>query len=377
MRATVIIPTFDHGPLLKYSVQSAINQTVADIEIFIVGDGVPKDLRDGIARIVGSDPRIRFFDFEKGARHGEVWRHEVIDEAKGKIVCYLSDDDLWMPHHLEVMEELLRDADFANTLPVHADVTGELNTYVVDLELSGFHDLFREGHNRVPLTCAGHTIEAYGRSSGWRTTPEGLPTDLYMWQEFLRHPENRVKSGFRPTSINFPSPWRRDWPLAQRETELRAWWQRILDPEQCARIPILIIETQARLAARSFLDNRQFAERVIKAESEASQWHEGLREATHRIGEMEHLIEELKTEAASLRARLEDSSSRLQSSETLGDRARRELESTSAELRRIERVHYEMAHTATWRIREGVMKVPLIGSTVRWVARALTRGQAR
>ena len=40
------------------------------------------------------DERVRFLDFPKGARHGELNRHEALREARGRIVCYLSDDDL-------------------------------------------------------------------------------------------------------------------------------------------------------------------------------------------------------------------------------------------------------------------------------------------
>ncbi|HUF18169.1 MAG TPA: glycosyltransferase family A protein [Thermoanaerobaculia bacterium] len=60
MRATVIIPTFDHGPLLKYSVESALKQTVDDIDIFVVGDGVPAEHREAVSAAVRSDSRIRF-----------------------------------------------------------------------------------------------------------------------------------------------------------------------------------------------------------------------------------------------------------------------------------------------------------------------------
>lgn len=39
--ATVVIPTQDHGPTLRYAVQGALAQTVEDLEILVVGDGAP------------------------------------------------------------------------------------------------------------------------------------------------------------------------------------------------------------------------------------------------------------------------------------------------------------------------------------------------
>ncbi len=390
MRATVIIPTFDHGPLLKYSVESALKQTVADIEIFVVGDGVPAEHREAVFAAVRSDSRIRFFDFEKGARHGEIWRHEALGKATGEIVCYLSDDDLWFPEHVEVMEELLADADFANTLPVHAEVTGELNIYAVDLALPEYHERFRAGHNRVPLTCAAHTMAAYRRSAGWRTTPAGIPTDLYMWQEMLRPANNRAISGFQPTAVNFPTPFRKDWTLKEREAELKSWSRRILDPAERRRIPLLILEGQGRLAASSFLESEKLRERMAAAESRAAQLDQviveakkaqeltqALQEASEKNDEIKRVIGELKTESGSLRSRLAQVSMRKEAAERGLEKSRQELQAVSGALRHLERVHHEMADTAAWRMREKVLKLPLIGSAARWAARALIRAGDR
>lgn len=393
MRATVLIPTFDHGPLLEYSVDTARRQTVEDIEIFIVGDGIPAIHRDAMDGVVRSDPRIRFFDFEKGPRHGEIWRHEALGQASGEIVCYLSDDDLWFPNHIEEMERLLVDAEFANTLPVHAQVTGELHTYVVNLSLPGYRELFFGGNNRVPLTCAGHTMAAYRRSAGWRTTPEGAPTDLYMWQELLRREDTRSRSGFRPTSINFPSPFRMDWSLKDREAELRGWWERVVDADGRAQMPLLVLESQARLAAKSFLDVQGLANTMLATEKEMGELRArlsstdelrqreeeyrdsllALKQATDQIEEMERLIADLMAEGDSLRARINQTAALQKAAESLVDETRQRLETATTELRRLERVHHEMASTATWRMREMTTGLPVIGPAARWVARALTR----
>jgi len=47
--ATVIIPTHEHGETLRFSIPTALRQTVEDIEIFVIGDGVP-DVSRAIAR---------------------------------------------------------------------------------------------------------------------------------------------------------------------------------------------------------------------------------------------------------------------------------------------------------------------------------------
>ena len=100
--ATILIPTYRHAALLPYAVRSALAQEDASIELFVVGDGVEDDTRAALEPFL-SDRRVRFFDLPKGERHGELNRHAALAEASGRIVCYLSDDDLLLPGHVATM----------------------------------------------------------------------------------------------------------------------------------------------------------------------------------------------------------------------------------------------------------------------------------
>ncbi|WP_332688176.1 aldehyde dehydrogenase family protein, partial [Devosia sp.] len=53
---------------------------------FVVGDGASAETRDIVEEFAHNDPRIRYFDFSKGQRHGEAHRHIVLQEARGEIV---------------------------------------------------------------------------------------------------------------------------------------------------------------------------------------------------------------------------------------------------------------------------------------------------
>ena len=125
--ATVVIPTYRHAALLPYSIQSALGQEGASIELFVVGDGVEDDTRTAIEPFL-SDPRVRFFDLPKGERHGELNRHEALNDATGRIVCYLSDDDLLLADHVAEMGRLLADADFAHSASILVMPDGSLST---------------------------------------------------------------------------------------------------------------------------------------------------------------------------------------------------------------------------------------------------------
>lgn len=260
--ATVIIPTHNHGPLLYHSVRSALTQTVNDIEIFIIGDGVSDVTRKIVAELK-QDGRIRFFDHPKSPRTGEAYRHAALAEARGEIVCYLADDDLWLPNHLEVMQHILADADFTHAPYFLVDAQGILRARITaDLALPFYRQQILAGTNYIPLSCAAHTLEFYRQLPyGWRTTPPGVPTDLYMWQQILGQPHCRALSSTRLTTLNFPSPLRPDWSPEQRLAELESWSKRIREPElQLAALDSAVRDHAAEEARLQFQLNEALAQ---------------------------------------------------------------------------------------------------------------------
>ena len=245
--ATVLIPTFNHGPTLRQSVGSVLEQTVSDIEIFIVGDGVPDVTREIVADLMRRDERVRFFDNPKGPRTGEIHRHQALAEARGEIVCYLADDDLWLPDHVETMRHLLDEADYANALMLHLDAAGRLGVSPLDLSYPGERELVLAGRKGTSLSCMAHTLEMYRRLPfGWRTTPEGMYSDRYMQQQFLSQTSCRAVSSTRPTMVKFKSPERRSWTLDQRVAELAEWRRKLASPEDREKFVYEILDVLVR-----------------------------------------------------------------------------------------------------------------------------------
>jgi GalNAc5-diNAcBac-PP-undecaprenol beta-1,3-glucosyltransferase len=237
MLATILIPTSDHGETLRFSLSSIFQQTVQDFEVLIVGDGVPEQTKPLIRELAASDKRCSYFDHPKHERRGEPYRHAVLSKARGDIVCYMTDRDLWLPTHLEQMLTLLKEYDYANALPLHAIPTdtpeGELRLFPVDLQGPGYLDMMlKVSDNRIPFSCFAHTLAAYWKlPEGWATTPPQEWTDLYMWRKFFRTSELTGISGVLPTAVTFPSPVRPGWSTAQRVLELERWTCRLASPE--------------------------------------------------------------------------------------------------------------------------------------------------
>jgi len=234
---TIILPTHDHPDTLPYAVTAVQVQTRQDFELFIVGDGVSDSTRTVIRELTAKDARIRFFDLPKGPRNGEINRRPALAEANCRLVCYAADDDLWFPDHLETMGSLLDKHDIAHTITMFANRDGSVSAAYFDAACPADRARVVYGSDGFSLANTGHTLEAYRHLPvGWRTTPAGIATDVYMWLQFLEQPWCRYASHPWPTVVHFVSPLRRDMPPAERGAEIAAWAPRFADAETRAKL---------------------------------------------------------------------------------------------------------------------------------------------
>jgi glycosyltransferase involved in cell wall biosynthesis len=279
--ATVLIPTHDHGETLRRTIASVRAQTVQDFELLVVGDGAPPQTRALIAELTATDPRIRYFDHPKGEGHGEAYRAAALAEAQGEIVCYLGDDDLWLPEHLATMSQLLKEADFAHTLHTEVVPGDTIQALGGSLDCASTRQrMLGTRWNFFGPTCAGHTLAAYRQlPHGWRPRPEGVYSDLHMWRQWLEQPGCRFRSEPVPTALHFASPARKGWSIDERLGEMDRWlprltergfaawlglevmrdWQRRVErPDPYARLGHLLLEKEswakAELALRKAID---------------------------------------------------------------------------------------------------------------------------
>ncbi len=95
---TVIIPTYNRASVLYYALHSVINQTVKDIEIYVVDDAST----DSTAQLVKSfgDPRIHYIQFDTNKKAAAA-RNAGMEQARGKYIAFLDSDDEWLPTKLE------------------------------------------------------------------------------------------------------------------------------------------------------------------------------------------------------------------------------------------------------------------------------------
>ncbi len=209
--------------------------------------------REIVAELGAHDPRIRYFDHPKGPRHGEIYRHEALQEARGEIVCYLSDDDLWLPDHVERMLEALASADFAHSSPACIYTDGTLRSWPVDLSRPEWRKHIVHTRTGTGLSTVGHTLDLYRRlPHGWRTTPPEVPTDRYMWLQIFDQRGLRPAALHQPTVLTFPSPRRAGGSSERRAAELEEWARRVQDPEWRARFRRDVYAALQQSSARLF-----------------------------------------------------------------------------------------------------------------------------
>ena len=228
----VVIPTHNHPTTLKYSVESVQNQTVGDLDIVIIGDGVTDDTRDVISDIIKTDNRVRFEDEPKRISRNEVGRHRVVSESKSDIVTYLGDDDLLLSKHVEVMRDMLVDSDFTHSLPVLIYPDNTIKVFRVNLKEKKWVDHhLKPKQNLISLTGAAHTMKLYRKLMfGWRPSPENVWSDHYMWQQIFTTPKIKLSSSNISTMIKLPSSVRKEDNKLNRASEIEIWSTMIKRP---------------------------------------------------------------------------------------------------------------------------------------------------
>lgn len=100
-KVSILIPTYNRAHYLREAIQSALNQTYANIEVIILDDASP-DHTPQVAAEFSHDPRVRYIRHSKNMGIAENWR-AGIKAATGEFFCLLHDDDTFEPKFVEAL----------------------------------------------------------------------------------------------------------------------------------------------------------------------------------------------------------------------------------------------------------------------------------
>lgn len=102
---SAIIPTYNRAHTLRETVDSALDQTYAAVEVVVVDDGSTDETGDVLADLPSDVVVVR-------QANGGVSsaRNAGIGASSGSIVMFLDSDDLWMPHAVSTQVGILEAA---------------------------------------------------------------------------------------------------------------------------------------------------------------------------------------------------------------------------------------------------------------------------
>lgn len=105
---SIVIPTYNRADFVRNAIQSAVAQTLQDIEIIVVDDGSTDHTIDVIDEF--NDPRIKFKRHESN-QGGNAARNTGTELADGDFIAYLDSDDVWYSDKLELQTTRLHECD--------------------------------------------------------------------------------------------------------------------------------------------------------------------------------------------------------------------------------------------------------------------------
>lgn len=132
-KVTVGIPVYNAGRYAENSILSVLNQTLADIELLVIDDHGTDGSINIIRRVAAAHPRggmLRIIDYgeNRGVAHA---RNAVIDEARGKYIFYMDQDDIITHNALELLynkaEQMQAETVWGSYQTVRTESNGELD----------------------------------------------------------------------------------------------------------------------------------------------------------------------------------------------------------------------------------------------------------
>lgn len=179
---TVVIPTYNYGNIVERAIRSVMEQTLNNIECFIVDDGSTDDTRHVVESVIEGDLRFHYLYQEN--RGVAFARNLGVFSGTAPFVCCLDADDRIQPQFLETcVKALLADPSlgiaYTGLWYVKPDGEEGLSPWPDQYN----YDRFLSGQNQIP-TCNVARRRVWERLGGQRQryAPQGAgEEDAEMW----------------------------------------------------------------------------------------------------------------------------------------------------------------------------------------------------
>lgn len=179
---SVIVPVYRGEAFLEGCVDSLLAQTAGDFEALLIDDGSPDGSGALCDALASRDPRLRAIHKPNGGVASA--RNRGIEEARGRWLLFLDQDDRFYPHTLASISEALRQARPGEL------ITWPFSTWKEVQPPEG------EPFTRFPL-------QALGRFYVWGTT-HYVWTKLFDLELLRAHPEIRFDETIQDGTDDLP-----------------------------------------------------------------------------------------------------------------------------------------------------------------------------
>jgi glycosyltransferase involved in cell wall biosynthesis len=155
-RFSVILPTHDRRELLREAIDSVVRQTFPDWELIVVDDASHAPIRqDELHEWAGPNARLLSLSPSRG---GAGAKSAGAGAARGRLLAYLDDDDLWNPAYLERADRALLEAPDVRVLFMGVKWFGERAAAGQEAQYRGMRAI----QERTRSHRDGHGLNRYG-----------------------------------------------------------------------------------------------------------------------------------------------------------------------------------------------------------------------
>ncbi|MEA2682841.1 MAG: hypothetical protein QOK05_1169 [Chloroflexota bacterium] len=196
--------TYNWSSVLRHAITSVQHQTMADLEMIIVGDACTDDTAEVVESM--NDGRLAWYNRPENSGSQGLPNNDGLARARGRYIAYLGQDDLWHPSHLADLVSRIEgtDSSLVHSLTLYLGPPDDPRREVAGFQPAG-------GHRReifVPPSSVLHRRELGKAIGGWRDYRELVHGPDYDFLSRAWDADPRFASTERLTVFKFPSTWR-------------------------------------------------------------------------------------------------------------------------------------------------------------------------
>lgn len=160
---SVIMPAYNSKGYIEQAIQSIQDQTYPNWELIIVDDASTDGTFALVENKIKQNQKVHLLQNRKNQGTG-VARNLGIKAAKGRYICFLDADDLWLPEKLRVQVEFMQKRDLVMSFSSYrliSEVGEELDKTILALPELSYSKLLRA--NYVGNLTGMYDVEKTGK----------------------------------------------------------------------------------------------------------------------------------------------------------------------------------------------------------------------